>query len=196
MGCASCAQNKGDHGPQVRVVTNNQQPYPLMANDIKVVENNEIARLNRDESWNRDKHILLIFIPETFTPVCETELGAINKWYDAFQELDCEIIAAGTDQAGSFVDWYSQEPLLANPRFRTFSSYLLPSRLGIIENGRVKRASVFITKDGEVVKQEHFNKVGRSFAELHRMMYGYTTDSYCAEGWKSPEDGFLEKAEE
>jgi hypothetical protein len=49
-----------------------------------------------------------------------------------------------------------------------------------------------MTTDGQVVKQEHFTNVGRSFAELHRTMYAHSTGNYCGEGWTSPEDGFLE----
>lgn len=165
-------------------------PYPFNAKDIWVVEDGSMHPFI-EADWSNDRHKLLVFIPETFTPVCQTELGAINDWIKPFDELNCDIIAAGTDSANSFSDWYNEEPLLANPKFKTFASYLLPGQLGLLDGGRVKRASVFVTAEGEVVKQEHFKKVGRSFAELHRMLYGYVQDSYCAEGWKSPVDGFL-----
>lgn len=172
------------------MITNNQNIYPFSSNDITVVVDNSIRKFEAND-WSNDNHKLLIFIPQAFTPVCQTELGAMNDWYDEFAKLGCELIAVCTDPAGMLLDWQRAELALNNPKYKTFSSYLLPNRLGLLDTGRSKRASVFITKDGEVVKQEHFNKVGRSFAELHRMLYGYTTDSYCSEGWISPGDGFL-----
>jgi peroxiredoxin (alkyl hydroperoxide reductase subunit C) len=158
--------------------------------DIQVIENGHTRPLNAKD-WSPATHKLLIFIPEAFTPVCKSELGAMNEWYDRFQELGCELIAAGVDAPARMLDWFDTEELIANPRYRTFSTYQLPLALNILENGRSKRAGVFIAKDGEIVKQEYPSKVGRSFAELHRMVWAYTTGSYCAEGWESPADRLL-----
>lgn len=169
--------------------------YPLRATDIQIVENNEVRNYT-EADWDNNKHKLLIFIPEAFTPVCQTELGAIRHWHDEFAKLNCELIAVASETPHRMLDWYKEEETLNDLPGKTFTTYLLPNRLGLVNNGRVKRSSVFIMQDGEVVKQEHFEKVGRSFAELHRMLYGYTTDSYCAEGWNSPEDGFLKKGGE
>lgn len=188
MACSSC--HKKTEQPMIAPVTFDMKDIPLNANDIKVVDSREV-RDYRPSDWPTGKHKLLIFFPEIWTPVCQTELGAINKWAAAFMELDCALIAACTDPALAIADWYNEEPLLRDLDCLTFSSYLLPARLGLIDQGRVKRSSVFIISDGQVVKQEHFPNVGRSFAELHRMLYGFTTGSYCAEGWQSPEDGFL-----
>lgn len=185
MACASCGKNKSLKG-----ITDALNPYPFNASDIQVVTNNEVRRFQPSD-WVNDKAKLLVIIPKSFTPVCQTELGAINKWYDEFESLNCELIALCTDPAPMMLDWTQEEEVLKDPKYKIFSSYILPTRLGLVENGQAKRASVFITTDGEIVKQEHFNKVGRSFAELHRMWYGFTQDSYCAEGWHDPSDGFL-----
>lgn len=183
MTCTSCDRRSGQLSAE-------SAPVPFNANDLLVIDHQDVRQLQPDD-WPEDKHKLLVFFPEIFTPVCQSELGAINQWAAAFAELNCVIIAACADSALGIKDWYEQEPLLSDLDSLTFSSYLLPARLGLVENGRAKRSSVFVMQDGIVVKQEHFHKVGRSFAELHRMLYGYTTDSYCAEGWTSPEDGFL-----
>lgn len=193
MACASCEKRS-----QARPLTLAPAvPEPAAAlgllnvNDILVVDHNEVRQVDAAD-WPAGKHKLIIFFPETFTPVCQSELGAINKWVDEFAKLNCVLVAACTDQAEAIKDWYEQEPLLSDLNCLTFSSYLLPARLSLVESGRAKRSSVFVMADGTIVRQEHFHKVGRSFAELHRMLYGYTTDSYCAEGWQSPEDGFLQ----
>jgi alkyl hydroperoxide reductase subunit AhpC len=158
----------------------------LGATDIQVIENGQVRALAA-EDWPPDMQKLLIFIPEAFTPVCQSELGAMNDWCDRFQDLGCELIAACVDSPARLLDWFATEPLLANPSYKTFSTYQLLLMLNLLENGRSKRASVFIAKNGEIVKQEYPLKVGRSFEELHRMVWAYTTGSYCAEGWQSPE---------
>jgi len=182
MACASCGKQE---------TPMEQRSNPYNAGDIYVVQqDNEIRRLTEGD-WSQDRHKLLIFIPEAFTPVCETELGALNKWIPEFNKLNTDVIAVCTDTAPKLQDWFASEPQLQKRDYNVFSSYKLPLNLNLIENGRAKRSSVFIMNTGEVVKQEHFHKVGRSLAELHRMLYGFSTDSYCAEGWQSPEDGFL-----
>lgn len=187
MSCISCQESSKTK----REAKAQDAALPFMANDLQVVDHNEVRDFTAAD-WPSDRHKLIVFFPQTFTPVCNTELGALNRWVDNFAALDCALIAACTDPAPAIKDWYEQERQLRNLVCLTFSSYLLPVRLGLVDGGRAKRSSVFVMADGQVVKQEHFAKVGRSFAELHRMLYGYTTDSYCAEGWQSPSDGFLD----
>jgi alkyl hydroperoxide reductase subunit AhpC len=167
----------------------------LNANDLQVVDENAI-REPQGSDWPPNKHKLLLFYPQTFTPVCQSELGALNKWLPAFAELGCQVIAACTDSAEAIKDWYEHEPQLNDLECLTFSSYLLPARLGLVQDGRAKRSSIFVMSNGEIVKQEHFSKVGRSLAELHRMLYGFTTGSYCASSWQSPADGFLQDSKQ
>lgn len=193
MSCSSCDRRSGQR--QAITLTNSAPEDPELplfkVSDVVVVDNLSI-RHNQESDWSPDKHKLLLFYPETFTPVCASELGALNQWLPAFYELNCTVIAVCSDPAEAIADWYRHDEQLLTLQCLTFSSYLLPARLGLVQSGRAKRASVFIMQDGTVLKQEHFHKVGRSLAELHRMLYGYTTDSYCAEGWQSPEDGFLQ----
>lgn len=191
MACASCGRNKrGDGYIEPKALDS----PPFAAGDIMVYEpyNDMVRRFNNADDWQNDHHKLLLFFPETFTPVCKTEMGALNDWVGEFKKLNVDVFGATTDPIHSVKDWYEQEGVLTGSNYKVVSSYILTSRLGILNNGRSKRASVFITANGDVVVQEHFLKVGRSIAELHRMMYGYTTGSYCAEGWSNPSDGFLE----
>lgn len=190
MGCAACAKKHSYTDGYVNKRANSFPPYN--SNDISVYYEG-IIRPFSSSDWNLDRNKLLLFYPETNTPVCESEMGAINDWVDKFDELDCDIYSVTTDHIGLVKQWHEDEESIKNPRYRALSSYLLPSRIGILNGNRSKRASVIITKDNDVIVQEHFMKVGRSLTELHRNLFGYTADSYCAEGWESPEDGFLEK---
>lgn len=188
MPCASC-HDKSER--RMNVTVNNVNRYPLSSNDIQVVSNDEVRKFQAGD-WPEGKHKLLIFIPASWTPVCSTELGAMKKWYGEFQKLNCELILSTTDPAPMILDWMNSEEELKNPPYKAFSSYLLPTRLGITDNGRAKRASVFIMNDGEIVIQTCFKDVGRSFKDLHRQLYGYSSQSFCSEGWEDPSDSILE----
>lgn len=189
MACASCSKSKTN---SIKLLSNqlslNSPPYN--ADDIFVLENGETREFNAGD-WTTSTHKLLLFFPSTYTPVCGSEMGALNDWIDSFKEQNTEVIPVCVDPINIVRDWYSEEPILANPKYKVFSSYLLTTRLGLLEQGRSKRASVFISKSGEVVTQEYPFKVGRSISELHRMIFAYNTDSYCSEGWTDPTDGFL-----
>lgn len=192
MACASCGRNKKGNG---YIQPDALDTPPFRATDIMVLENSDIRKFNSDD-WSPDRHKLLLFFPETFTPVCETEMGALNDWVEEFDKLDVDVFGATADPIHAVKDWYETEESLKNPKYKVLSTYILPTRLNILNNGKVKRSSVFITKEKDLVIQEHFMKVGRSIKELHRMMYAYTTDSYCAEGWEDPSHGFLNTNDE
>lgn len=189
MACASCGRNKKGHG---YIEPKSKDIPPFSATDIQVFnpEDGTTRRFNESD-FASDRHRLFLFFPETFTPVCQTEMGNLNDWVAEFDKLGVDVYGATTDPIHAVKDWYTQEEILKDSKYKVISSYMLPSRLGITNGGKAKRASVFMTMEGDVVIQEHFLKVGRSIKELHRMMYGYVQDSYCAEGWQDPSDGFL-----
>lgn len=188
MACKNCQENSKSGNGYIKPEGLHFPPFN--SGDIMVYSNGDVRKLQADD-WSNDRHKLILFFPQTFTPVCSTEMGAINDWVGAFNEQNCDVFAATTDPIHSVKDWYESEESLSNPQYKTLSSYILPTRLGIMHNGRAKRASVFITKDKDVIVSEHFMKVGRSIEELHRQIFAYNTDNYCAEGWTSPKDGFL-----
>jgi alkyl hydroperoxide reductase subunit AhpC len=189
MACASCGKNKKSGGYQEYRLLENP---PFGATDLQVYDaSTGEARRFENEDWPEDKHKLVLFFPATFTPVCETEMGNLNDWVEEFEKLGVVVYGATSDPVHAVKDWYENEEALQGSKYKVLSTYILPLRLNLLSEGRAKRASVFITKDGEVITQEHFMKVGRSLKELHRTFYGYVQDSYCAEGWEDPSDGFL-----
>ena len=189
MGCTACSKKHSYSDGYINKKANYVPPYN--ANDISVYENGIIRQFSAND-WKPTRHKLLLFYPETNTPVCQSEMGAVDDWVDRFDELNCDIYSVTTDPIGLVKQWYEEEESLRNPRYRALSSFLLPSRIGLMNGGKAKRASVIITNKHDVIIQEHFMKVGRSISELHRNLFGYTTDSYCAEGWQGLESGFLE----
>lgn len=190
MACRTCSKNKKSDNGYMQQAAIDWPPFNTV--DLKVYDQGEVRNLSREE-WDNDRHKLLLFFPETFTPVCTTEMGNLNDWIPEFDKLGVDVFAATTDPIHAVKDWYENEEAIKNPKYKVLSTYIMPARIGIMNGGRSKRASVFISKDGDMIIQEHFLKVGRNLKELHRTFYGYTTDSYCAEGWEDPSDGFLTK---
>ena len=189
MACAACSLNKKGEG----YITPQAGSFPpLQSNDIYVLDNGETRLFNQGD-WPSEMHKLILFFPEVNTPVCSTEMGVLHEWVPKFRELGVEVYAATTDNIGAVKEWYESNDELSSYNYKVMSTFLLPSRLKILNNGRAKRASVFITRENDLIIQEHFLKVGRSIEELYRTYHAYTTGSYCAEGWKSELDGFLDK---
>jgi alkyl hydroperoxide reductase subunit AhpC len=188
MSCSNCGNQPKAMGYYKPLAL---ETPPFNAADLMVLdENREIRKLTSDD-WSKDRHKLILFFPETNTPVCTSELGALNDYIEAFDQYGVDVFTATTDNINQIKDWYESEETLSVTNYKTISSYLLPTRLNIMNNGRVKRASVFIFNDGDVVIQESPLKVGRSLKELLRIAYARSTDSFCAEGWSDIEDGFL-----
>jgi alkyl hydroperoxide reductase subunit AhpC len=192
MGCASCGKNKRTQGYSEPNALLNP---PYNANDMYILENSSVRRFSNTD-WRENTHKLLLFFPEIFTPVCTTEMGALPKWIEFFKEQQTDVFAVTTDHISGVQEWYHTEPALKDANYPVISSYILTSRLNLVHQGRAKRASVFISKDGEVITHEYPLRVGRSLAELHRMIYAYNTGSFCGEGWKDVSDGFLENIKE
>lgn len=185
MPCASCK----DHSERrMNLTVTGVNKYPLSSNDIKVVDGDEVRKFEATD-WPDGKHKLLILLPEIFTYTCSDQIKGMKKWYDEFQKLNCELILVMTDSAVGILDWFKAEPMLAERPYKAFSSYLLPNRLGLIDNGRAQRSAVFITADGgELIKQQAFSRVAPSFQELHRILYAFSSQDYCGSEWKDPTD--------
>lgn len=190
MPCASCGQHRLE-GKNLGV-TGPSNIYPFGARDIQVIEGTEPRRF-KAEDWPADKHKLLILLPEIFTPTCTDQITGMKKWYDEFQKFECEMILLMSDSVSGMLDWFNGEELLQDRPYKAFSSYMLLNRLSMLNNGRAKRGAIFVMKDGETVKQEAFGKVAPSFAELHRVLYAYSTGDSCGSDWTNPQDSLTPK---
>lgn len=185
MSCASC-QDKSER--RMNVTVNSVNKYPFSSNDIQVVDGDEVRKFQASD-WPEGKHKLLILLPEIFTYTCSDQIKGMKKWHDEFQKLNCELILIMTDSAVGILDWFKAEPMLAERPYKAFSSYLLPNRLNLIDNGRAQRSAVFIAADGsELIKQQAFSKVAPSFKELHRILYAFNSGDHCGSEWQDPSD--------
>jgi len=141
-------------------------------NFIHVVQKGRVTDFSKDAHWPVDKHKLLIFFPESFTPVCESELGQLESWLGKFADEDTFVAAACTDPPESVAEWFRVDEKLKDATFPIFCSHELARSFGVLDPSlRAKRATVLITTEGETIRQEHLFKTGRSLKELYRTVY-------------------------
>lgn len=180
MSCASCGRNKRktDSYTDFELL----KIPPLNAGDIQIYANNEVHRL-AEVDWPESRHKLLLFIPDLNNRDAQ-ELADLSAYLPAFDELSCDVFVASSDQIHLLRDFIENE--LGDSSIKGLSSYILPTRLGILANGRTKRATIFIAKEGDVIRIEHLENVSRSLSELHRMVYAHVHKSFMAEGWIAP----------
>lgn len=169
MGCKSC-QEPISEADEYGVFTSVKEPYPLKSRDIQVIDSE--IRPFQESDWDNENHKLLIIVPAAFTPVCESELAQLDIWVDDFRRLDCDVYAVCQDASPMILDWFEQSGINHN-EYLTFSSYRIPERLGLIRNGRSKRASCFLTKEGEVIIQQHFDNHPRDMESLYNQLKKY-----------------------
>ena len=149
-----------------------EQPYPFKARDIEIIGPHDlgVAKVGSThpvEDWNA-MHKLMVFIPQVATPVCESELVELKTWHSKFAKLNCLVIVCVADRTQATLDWYKSE--FQDLPWLTFCSYEMPLKLGLWKNGRPKRSTVFVSKEGEVFKTEHFPQVKRDFQSLYNQV--------------------------
>lgn len=129
------------------------------------------------------KWLVLVFYPADFTFVCPTELEDVAKHYDAFKELDAEVISFSSDTVFTHKAWHDTSeairkikyPMGADPAgriARAFGIYIENNGVGHVDDeGLALRGSFVIDPDGVLVTAEiHDNAIGRSAKELMRKL--------------------------
>jgi alkyl hydroperoxide reductase subunit AhpC len=158
-----------------------QSPFPET-----VLDRGAAVPFHKPKHWPVGMSKLVLFFPEAFTPVCESELKQLNEYLEPFREQNVHVVAACTDPIEDVAEWFKVEETLRDAKFTVFCSYDLAHAFGVADPSlRAMRSSVFVMTSGETIVQQHFFKVGRSLSELHRQAYAYNHD-FSDEGWEDP----------
>lgn len=147
--------------------------HPAPEFTAEIFHNNEIKKISLSDY--KGKWVILFFYPADFTFVCPTELGDLADNYEAFKELNAEIISVSTDTAFVHKAWHDNSetikkikfPMLADPTTKVCRAYntLIP------EEGLSLRATFIIDPEGNLKAYEvHDNSIGRSTKELLRKL--------------------------
>jgi peroxiredoxin (alkyl hydroperoxide reductase subunit C) len=169
------------------------QPAPEFSTEAYHEENT----VNVSLSDYKGKWVILFFYPADFTFVCPTELGELADNYEAFKEVNAEVMVVSTDTVFCHKAWHDSSetikrikfPMLADPTGKISRDY----GVMIEEAGLALRGTFIINPDG-ILKSYEVNdtSIGRSTAELFRKLqaaqFVYEHGSeVCPASWKPGE---------
>jgi peroxiredoxin 2/4 len=146
----------------------------------------------------RGKWLLLFSVQADFRPACATEFLAFAHHYEAFQKLNCELLALSVDSVGSHLAWVFNIkekfgvtlpfPIIADSARKVASAYHMIVRLPTGE--RSVGRTTYLIDDKSVLRAMMHNpvRVGRSVAEILRLLEAVqTVDTHnvaTPEGWQ------------
>jgi len=138
------------------------------------------------------KWLVVFFWPKDFTFVCPTEIAAFGAIERDFQERDAQLLGVSTDSEYVHLAWRRDRAELRELPFPMLSDLKreLSGSLGIIDpqEGVAQRATYIVDPQG-VVRFVYVTdlSVGRSPAEVLRVLDALQTDELCPCNWKPGE---------
>ncbi len=137
----------------------------------------------------KGKWVVLFFYPLDFTFVCPTEIEEFGANYDAFKELNCEVIACSTDSQFSHLAWRTQRQSLRNLPYPMLADFTgkIAKRYEIYkkETGYALRGLYIIDPDGNLrYSVVHPEAVGRNSKEVLRVLSALQTGALTPCNWE------------
>lgn len=157
-----------------------------------VMPDGSFGRISLEMIMKEDKWTVLFFYPMDFTTVCPTEIIAFSDQYDAFTQLDAEIIGVSTDTIYSHRVWTKMDrdrdgigpvryPLAADPSHKVSRDY------GVLieEEGIALRGLFIISPEGELVySQVNHQDIGRNMTHTLHTLQALQTEGFCPADWE------------
>ena len=138
------------------------------------------------------KWLIVFFWPKDFTFVCPTEIAAFGALERDFQERDAQLLGASIDSEYVHLAWRRERAELRELPFPMLSDLKreLSGSLGIIDpqEGVAQRATYIVDPQG-VIRFVYVTdlSVGRSPAEVLRVLDALQTGELCACNWQPGE---------
>lgn len=131
----------------------------------------------------KGKWFILFSHPADFTPVCTTEFVGLQKRYEDFRKLNCDLIGLSVDQVFSHIKWveWIREKLDVEIKFPVIADDTgkVSSILGLIHPGKgtnTVRAVFVVDPEGAIRAILYYpQELGRNMEELVRMVRGFQT---------------------
>ncbi len=139
------------------------------------------------------KWAVMFWWPKDFTFVCPTEIAEFNKNFTNFTDRDTVLLGASTDNEYVHHAWRVHHKDLNDLKFPMIAdtSKSLAEELGILsaEEKVAYRATYIIDPEG-IVRWVSINdlSVGRSVAEVLRVLDALQTDELCPCNWTKGEE--------
>ena len=139
------------------------------------------------------KHVIFFFYPLDFTFVCPTEIEEFGKNYQAFKDLNCEVIACSTDSHFSHLAWRSSHPGLKNLPYPMLADFTrtVASNFEVLkaETGYALRGLYLIDPNGVLQYSViHPEAVGRNSKEVLRVLQALQSGKLTPCNWEAGQD--------
>ena len=142
-----------------------------------------------DQRTHDGKWRVVFFWPKDFTFVCPTEIAGFGKLEKEFRERDAQLLGVSVDSEYVHLAWRQQKEELKSLPFPMLADVKreLSGALGILdpEAGVAQRATFIVDPHGIIrfVYVTDLN-VGRSPAEVLRVLDALQTDELCPCNWQ------------
>lgn len=130
--------------------------------------------------------IILLFYPLDFSPLCPTEITAMDMAYEKFREMNTEILAISVDSTYTHRAWKKE---IGNIKFGMLSDLTkeISQNYGILlENEGISLRGTFIIDPDGIIRAATICEpsIGRSTDELLRLLQACQTGEICPADWK------------
>lgn len=160
---------------------------------VSIEKGNEFATVSSEDHKKDGKWMVMFWWPKDFTFVCPTEIAEFNKSYEDFVDRDTVLLGASTDSEFVHLAWrkdhadlrYLHFPMIAD------TSKSLAEELGILEAEEkiAYRVTYIIDPQGVIRWVSAYDlSVGRSVAEVLRVLDALQTDELCPCNWQKGEE--------
>jgi peroxiredoxin (alkyl hydroperoxide reductase subunit C) len=150
----------------------------------------------------RGKYVVLLFYPMDFSAVCPSEIIAMEKKREEFEERNAVLWAISTDSVNSHLAWKQQEirsggigrvgfPLLSDPTREISRSY------GVLVDEAVALRGLFIIDREGIIRHVSVNDLtlGRNMHEVLRsldsLIFYEKHGEVCPANWKKGDRGIV-----
>ncbi len=146
------------------------------------------STLDRDISLSdyRGKHVVLVFYPEDFTPVCSTEVPEFNRRLSDFENLNAQVVGISVQDVLSLKKWIDELGCLQYPLLSDVDKQV-SRKYGVLrhDNSVSLRGTFIIDTEGMIQFMNiHNMEVGRSVDEIVRVLEAIETVALCPVEWK------------
>lgn len=140
--------------------------------------------------------LILFFYPYDFSFVCPTEILALSTRYDAFKELNTEILGVSTDSVYSHKAWLEiseEDGGIQGTQYVLASdnNHAVSEAYGVLveEEGAALRGLFIIDPEGVLqYSVVHNMNIGRSVDETLRVLEALQAGGLCGADWEPGEE--------
>lgn len=165
----------------VEMISMEERSIPFIGEKFPEIEVNTTRGSIKLPNDYKGKWFILFSHPGDFTPVCTTEFVAFQKRYDAFRELNCELVGLSIDQVFAHLKWEEwikehigeeiQFPIIAD------NTGKIGERLGMLHaqaQGTQTVRAVFVVDPKGIVRTILYYpmELGRNMDEILRIVKG------------------------